>query len=335
MISSASILTDMSAAVQSAAPVATMRAVDHPPFKAMVLLTAASLGVCAAACAGTIVGTVSFPSQVVPSMTVYASDLDTSRIHTVQLARGQANFSVEVPPGRYLVFLAPNEPGAPDVYGAFTRYSQCAPHTVDDGACEDHALIPVAVTAKAPHAAVTIDDWYLTDDIADQLDRIRSAAGDRPPKEPLSAPRFSEYPSESYEAGAPPKIDFGPSELSQEDRELAQAALAGGPNFAGHVTVTLTSCGAACGRVLLIDWHSGAVQELPAPGAHDESQATLPCRTDEALQFRRDSRLLSLTRPEGTAVVTQYYVWNQNSAAPLRGGEYRRPSQAFCAVATG
>jgi hypothetical protein len=323
----------MSAAVQSAAPVATMQAVEHPPFKAMVLLAVASLGARAHACAGTIAGTVSFPSQVVPSMTVYASDLDTSRIHTVQLARGQVNFSVEVPPGRYLVFLAPNEPGAPDVYGAFTRYSQCALHA--DAACEDHALIPVAVTAKAPHAAVTIDDWYLTDDIAEQLDRIRGAAGDRSPKEPLSAPRFSEYPSESYEAGAPPKIDFGPNELSQEDRELAEAALAGGPNFAGHVTVTLTSCGAACGRVLLIDWRSGAVQELPAPESRDESQGMPPCRIDEAPQFRRDSRLLSLTRPEGTAVVTRYYVWNQNSAAPLRGGEYRQPSQAFCAIATG
>src|ERR1700733_12753974 len=309
----------MTAAVQSAAPVATMLAVDHPPFKILVLLAAASLGGGAGACAGTIAGTVSFPSQVVPSMTVYASDLDSPRIHTAQLARGQVNFSVEVPPGRYVVFLAPNEPGAPDVYGA----------------CEDHALIPVAVTAKVPHAAVTIDDWYLTDEIANQLDRIRGAAGDRSPKEPLSAPRFSEYPSESYEAGTAPKIDFGPSELSQEDRELAEAALAGGPNFAGHVTATLTSCGAACGRVLLIDWRSGAVQELPPPGSRDESQGTLPCRIDEALQFRRDSRLLSLTRAEGTAVVTQYYVWNQNSAAPLRGGEYRRSSQAFCAVAAG
>jgi hypothetical protein len=325
----------MSAAVQSAAPVATMQAVTHPLLIRWSMLALASLGACSGACAGTIAGTVSFPSQVVPSMTVYASDLDTSRIHTALLTRGQVNFAVEVPPGRYLVFLAPTEPGAPDIYGAFTRYSQCAPHAVDDAACADHALIPVAVTAKAPRAAVTIDDWYLTDDIADQLDRIRDAAGDRSPKEPLSAPRFSEYPSESYEAGAPPKIDFGSSEPSQEDRELAEAALAGGPNFAGHVTVTLTSCGTACGRVLLIDWRSGAVQELPPAAPRDESQGTLPCRIDEALQFRRDSRLLSLTRPEGNAVVTQYYVWNQNAAAPLRGGEIRRRLQAFCAVAAG
>jgi hypothetical protein len=303
----------------------------HRFFICLVLLAAASPG--PHAFAGTIAGTVAFPSQVVPSMTVYASDIDTSQTHTTTLPRGQANFTVEVPPGRYLVFLAPNEPGAPDIYGAYTRYSQCAPH--DAGTCEDHALIPITVTAKAPHAAVIIDDWYLTDDIADTLDRIRGAGGGRQPKEPLSAPRFSEYPSESYDAVRAPKIDFGDSELSTEDRELAQQALAGGPNFAGHVTATLTSCGAACGRVLLIDWRSGAVQELPPPGAREESQGALPCRTEEALQFRRDSRLLSVTRLQGTAVVTQYYVWNQNGAAPLSGGEYRRSSQAFCAVAAG
>ena len=128
-----------------------MQAVNHPPFKAMVLLAAASLGACSCACAGTIAGTVSFPSQVVPSMTVYASDLDTSRTHTVQLARGQVNFTVEVPPGRYLVFLAPNEPGAPDVYGAFTRYSQCAPHTADDAACGAFAVTATGMSAWSSH----------------------------------------------------------------------------------------------------------------------------------------------------------------------------------------
>ena len=49
---------------------------------------------------------------------------------------------VEVPSGRYLVFLAPNEPGAPNIYGAYTEYSLCAPHDAD-GKCEDHALVSV------------------------------------------------------------------------------------------------------------------------------------------------------------------------------------------------
>jgi len=301
-------------------------------FLARVSLAAAvSLGWRAGAHAGTVEGTVGFPAQLVPSMTVYAAELDTSRIHTVQLARGQTNFIVDVPPGRYLVFLAPNELGAPNVYGAYTQYSLCAPHG-DDGKCEDHALVPVAVTAKAPRAAVTIDDWYLTDEVAAQIDRIRGVAAGMD-SEPLSAPRFSEYPSAPFDAAAAPKVDFSGSELSREDREIVQQALVGGPNFAGHVTAALTSCGPACGRLVLLDWSHGQVQESAPQNPPAEIQGTLPCRPDEALLFRRDSRLLSITRMRGTAVVTQYYVWNQDTAALVQRAEYQRPAQSFCAVA--
>jgi hypothetical protein len=292
------------------------------------LAAVASLGASAGAVAGAIEGVVTFPSELVPSMTVYISDLDSARVHSARLLRGQASFTVEVPPGRYLVFLAPNETGAPNIYGAYTQYSLCAPHEID-GKCEDHTLVPVIVTAKAPRAAVTIDDWYLTDDVALQIDQIRGvAAGFN--SEPLSAPRFSEYPSASFDASVAPKVDFDGSDLSEEDREIVQRALLNGPNFAGHVTATLTRCGPACGRLVLVDWFSGQVQE-PPPLA--EIQGTLPCRPDEALLFRRDSRLMSVSQTRGSAVITQYYVWNQKNAVLVQSGEYQRTPQSFCAVA--
>jgi hypothetical protein len=291
----------------------------------------ASLSLSAGALAGTIEGVVTFPTQLVPSMTAYASDLDTSQVHSVQLVRGQANFSVEVPPGRYLVFLAPNEPGAPDIYGAYTQYSLCAAHDID-AKCEDHALVAVTISAKAPRCAVTIDDWYLTDDIAEQIDRIRGvAAGSN--SEPLSAPRFSEYPSASFDASMAPEIDFGVSELSDAERVNVRQALSSGPNFAGHVTAALTHCGPSCGRVVLVDWLTGVIQGLPLQAPHAEIQGSLPCRTDESLLFRRDSRLLTVTRTRGAAVVTQYFVWNQKNAALVQSGEYQRTSQAFCSIA--
>jgi hypothetical protein len=265
-------------------------------------------------------------------MTVYATDVDSARVRTLQLARGQTNFSLEVPPGRYLVFLAPNEPGAPNIYGAYTQYSLCTAH--DAGKCEDHTLVEVTVTAKARRGTLTIDDWYLSDDIAERIDRIRGiAAGGGPDSEPLSAPRFSEYPITPLEASVPAKPDLGGSELSEEDRALVQTALENGPNFAGYVTATLTSCGLACGRIVLVDWHSGTVRELAAPNPRTETQATLPCRPEEALLFRRDSRLLMLTRVRAAAVVTQYFVWNQNTASLVSSGEYHRTSRTFCAVA--
>ncbi len=309
------------------------------------LAAVASLGQSAGVLAGTIAGTVIFPTRFVPSMTVYVSELDTSRLRSVQLARGQANFTVAVPSGRYLVFLAPNEPGAPNIYGAYTRYSLCAPRD-GDGGCADHALVAVAVTAKAPHASVTIDDWYLTEQIAQQIDRIRGAAAAGGfDSEPLSAPRFSEYPSEPFAAaGLPaatglssaaglPKVDFGGSDLSEENRGIVERALSSGPNFAGHVTAALTRCGPACSRLVLIDWNTGAIVGLPLQHLHAEIEGALPCRPEDAVVFRRDSRLLSVSRVQGTMVVTQYYVWNQKSAALAQSGEYRRSSQTFCAVA--
>jgi hypothetical protein len=295
-------------------------------------LAAAALGQAAGAAAGTIEGTVTFPGQLVPAMTVYAAELDATRVHTLQLARGQSNFAVEVPPGRYVVFLAPNAPGAPYIYGAFTHYSLCAPRGVD-GRCEDHALVPVAITAKAPRSAVSVDDWYLTDDIVEQIDRIRGrAAGGaaRYNSDPLGAPRFSEYPSASFDGSGAPKIDFDGSELSEEDRAYVQQALSSGPNFAGQVTAALTSCGSACGRLVLVDWRSGLLQ---TPAQVAGIQGKLPCRTDETVQFRRDSRLLRISRVRDAVVVTQYYVWNQKSAALVQSAEYQRTLLAFCAVA--
>jgi hypothetical protein len=300
-------------------------------FVRLSLAAMVSLGQSAGVLAGTIVGTVTFPTQRVPSMTVYVSDLDSSRVRSVPLARGQANFTVAVPSGHYLVFLAPNEPGAPNIYGAYTQYSLCSPHETD-GRCADHALVPVAVTAGAPHASVAIDDWYLTDEVAQQIDRIRgSAAVGGFDSEPLSAPRFSEYPSESLAPAGLPKVDFGGSELSDENRDLVEHALSGGPNFAGHVTAALTHCGPACSRLVLIDWNTGAMLGLPPQHLHTDIEGALPCRPEEAVIFRRDSRLLSISRVQGAKVVTQYYVWNQKSAALAPSGEYRRSSQTFCA----
>jgi hypothetical protein len=238
-------------------------------------------------------------------MTAYAFDLDTARIRSVQLASGQAGFRLEVPAGHYQVFLAPNEPGAPNIYGAYTLYSLCSEHESAAG-CDDHNLVTVTIGARTPRAAVKIDDWYLSDDIDAQIDHIRGIATNAN-TEPLSAPRFSEYPSTRIDTPAP--------------------AVESGPNFAGQMTVAVTHCGSSCLHVSLIDWRSGTLHD-PAPLA--EIQGTLPCRADEALLFRRDSRLLIVTRAHGAAVLTQYYLWNPADASLALVAEYELAAPAFC-----
>jgi hypothetical protein len=63
-------------------------------FLRLSLAAAVSLGACAGALAGTLEGTVTFPGQFVSAMTVYASDLDSARVHTLQLRRGQCVWGI-------------------------------------------------------------------------------------------------------------------------------------------------------------------------------------------------------------------------------------------------
>jgi hypothetical protein len=61
-------------------------------------------------------------------------------------------------------------------------------------------------------------------------------------------------------------------------------------------------------------------------------QGQLPCRSDEALRFRRDSRLLSITRKRDTVIVTQYFVWKPETATLAQTAEYQRAPERFCAT---
>jgi len=288
--------------------------------------------------AAVIEGEIRFPSPSMPAMVAYACDVETSRHKTVAVAPEQTKFSIDVPPGRYLVFLAPQERGAPDIYGAFSQYSVCLEHSrasdteTADSACADHGLVTVNLANRSAHAAVTIDDWVQSDEVARQLDHLRGleAGSDMIP---MGAPRFSEYPiaqdAQGAAQGAAPKLDLGGIAESDEQRSRLRQSLAGGPNFSAYLTAAFTPCGDACERLVLIDWHSGKLIEPPVLNAID---AKLPCRSGEAVLFRRDSRLLSVTRAQGKGIVTQYYVWKPDSEALVLATEYRRSEQQFCAA---
>ena len=257
----------------------------------------AMLAVGRLAAAASIEAQISFPGQPAPPMTAYVCEVETSRIRTVPLAPGQTRFSLELPQGRYIVFLAPREPGAPDIYGAHTQ---------------DHALAEVSLTSRAAHAQVTIDDWYLSDGVAAQLDHIRgidvTTAG-----EPLSAPRFSEYKTAAAEGlPPPPRTDVGPA-----------------PNFAGSYSLITLRCGPGCERLQLLDWRSGKISETAGPG---EVRGPLPCRAEEAIMFRRDSRLLGISSLHDGGILTQYYVLHPDSGSLTLTAEYQRPAESFCAA---
>jgi hypothetical protein len=279
---------------------------------------------------------IEFPGGVIPPMTAYAFELDTSRVRTAPVALDQTKFEIKVPRGRYVVFLAPREPGAPAIYGAYTEFSDCLARAaaanpvagVAAAHCDDHQLIAITVNGKAAHTSVKIDDWYLSDDVAAQLDHLRGAE----PSEatlPLGAPRFSEYKVASTDLAPTPKPDLAEIAISAEERVLLKRALSIGPNFAGHLSAVLVPCGGGCAGLRLIDWHDG---KLLTPADLAGIQFSLPCRPYEAVVFRRDSRLLSVTRLQGNRSVTQYYVWKPKSVSLTFASEYARKDQQFCAA---
>lgn len=266
-----------------------------------------------AARAAYIEGQIGFPGQSAPPMMAYICEVDTSRIRTIPIAPGQNKFAVEVPAGRYLVFLAPREPGAPNIYGAYT------------GA--DHTLANVNVTAHTARAEINIDDWYLSDAIAAQLDRIRGIETSIA-AEPLSAPRFSEYRAPPYEASTAPRPEFMEGSLSNDERARLQQSLPAAPNFAGNFSLVLSHCGGDCDRLFLFDWRNGKVFEPAGPG---EMRGTLPCRAADAVQFRRDSRLLSVTGVHADGLLTRYFLWRPDTGTLAPATEIQRTVQQFCA----
>ncbi len=292
------------------------------------------LGLClailsAGARAATIQAAVEFPSPAVPPMTAYVYDVDGTRLRSAAVPRGHANVAIEVPPGRYLVFLAPSDPGAPAVYGAHTRYSVCSRRAAPSAECEDHGLEPVTVVARAQRLAVDVDDWYLSGEVVERLDRIRglasTAAG-----EPLWLPRFSEYPASPADARARPAAAPAYPGLPAQQRAELRRAAAAGPNFAGDLNVVIARCGADCARILILDARSGTVAE---PAIVGEIRGGTSCRGADAIAFRRDSRLLSVTSSEGSQVSTRYFVWDPDGATLVRKTEYRRGVGGACVPA--
>lgn len=305
--------------------------------RASILLMPAilSLGFVCSAHAATVEGTLTFPSGFVPAMTVYAREVDGTRLHSVATRESQTAFKLELPPGRYTFFAEPSQAGAPQLYGAYTQSVLCKARAAQDR-CEDHSLVVIGVgVADAPAgapvgaaASPVISDWAVPDELADELDHL---LGNRtnPSVQELGAPRFSEYPSAHPDLPAPAALDYSATTLSASMQAHVRAAMPAAPDFAGSLAVARLSCGNACVDVLLIDWRNGKVL---APPQLAQITQDLPCRGDETILFRRDSRLLSVTRKRNAGIATQYFVWKPDASALIQTAEYQRSIERYCSL---
>ena len=271
-------------------------------------------------------GSLTFPSDFVPAMNVYAREVDSVRLHLVSTTESQVSFKMDLPAGRYIFFAEPSQPGAPEIYGAYTQSAVCKAHKITDR-CDDHSPIVYVVGAKS--AAPVISDWTIPDALANEFDQLLGNRQEQGPQE-LGAPHFSEYPApRGAELTAIQSLDFSGSGIAAEKQERIQEIAKSGANFAGSLALVRVPCGEYCSDAVLVDLRSGKVQAPPALAqlSHD-----LPCRGDESLRFRRNSRLMSITRRRDANVTTQYFVWKPENSSLLQTAEYQRSAERFCSV---
>lgn len=128
---------------------------------------------------GTITGTLSYPSEIVPAQRVVAFDItDITRYYPVELPEG-GTYSIEVPTGTYVVLsylIDPVSLGAdPGLYAAYSKAVACG-LTVD---CTDHGLAPVSVETGEVLTDINPGDWYLLpgEDAGWPVDPLNSDAG--------------------------------------------------------------------------------------------------------------------------------------------------------------
>jgi hypothetical protein len=277
-----------------------------------VCLAAALLALHAGVVGAAVVsGRLAPPTGTLPALTLYAWSVTGAKLYSVTTAEGQAIFSIELPPGRYVVFAAPADPGAPAVYGAYTEFAACT-RDKPRGVCLAHGLAPVVVGRhRLEH--VDLSDWYLDTAVTAELDRILGRA-DEPElsDSALSAPRFSEYPAPAWNGTRAAALAEGADERLARDHEALLAAFASRENFSGRAVLVRLGCGDGCESVAIVDLPSGRV-------AYPAALATLPprapCAATGPLEFRRDSRLLTLTAREGAQLVTHYFTWDPEAGA--------------------
>jgi hypothetical protein len=101
-----------------------------------------------------IVGELSYPSDHIPPLRVYAFDAATlDPVSSVDIALNQGTYELQVPAGTYYIV-------AYTMDGGFSGgYSQMVPCGLN-ASCTDHSLIEVTVSAGGTAGGINPGDWY-------------------------------------------------------------------------------------------------------------------------------------------------------------------------------
>lgn len=103
---------------------------------------------------GIIEGTVCYPSEQIPAMSLRFLEEATGTLHSILQPAGQSTFTLELPVGTYTAFAF-----ALDTPGIAGLYSQAVPCGLG-AECTDHSLISFAISSGQVNNEVQICDWY-------------------------------------------------------------------------------------------------------------------------------------------------------------------------------
>jgi hypothetical protein len=128
----------------------------------------------------------------------------------------------------------------------------------------------------------------------------------------IAMPAFEEFPAEGIYDGNPAKPVLRPdADPDSRDSVAILDAANSKPDFAGHYTFALWSCGTECFGAALVEARTGEVFNTPFSGFSYSYIYRLGIQdTLTPLQYRRDSRLLIATGcPQERRCGTRAYEW--------------------------
>lgn len=115
--------------------------------------------------AGTIAGSLQFPSSFVPALSIYAISETAGTLNPgvnfhVDTVENQTTYNLTgVMPGTYFVVAYPVSGGPSGFAGGYSEFVTCGLAA----SCPSHALIPVTVTNGTTTPAINPNDWYADD----------------------------------------------------------------------------------------------------------------------------------------------------------------------------
>ncbi len=122
---------------------------------------------------GTVTGSVCFPSEYIPEMTLYFQELTRGDLAYLNHPQDQSSYSINLSPGTYLAFAYPVNSGSQDTGGSYSQAVNCGLGVE----CTDHSPFIFEVKPGEEISGVDICDWYSPGDVPANPESNQNADG--------------------------------------------------------------------------------------------------------------------------------------------------------------